>query len=109
MNNQHRIIDAGKGGCCAGGGVVKRCLRSWLFVFLLLFPLPLPFHSEKVEGIEEVKQVLLKDHSGGGLESQLLASRGHPPFFILISSEAAPLPPTFFHHTLLPALSTFSE
>jgi hypothetical protein len=36
------------------------------FVFLLLFLFPLPFHSEKVEGIEkeEVKQALLKDHSG---------------------------------------------
>jgi hypothetical protein len=34
------------------------------FFFFFLFPLP--FHSEKVEGIEkeEVKQVLLKDHSG---------------------------------------------
>jgi hypothetical protein len=57
--------------------VVKRCLRSWLFVFLLLFLLPLPFHSEKVEGIEkeEGKTSAFKGPFGGGGAASLTVGK----------------------------------
>ena len=79
----------GRGAAALGGGVVKRCLRSWLFVFLLL-PLPLPFHSEKVEGIKEGKTSAFKGPFGGVKESGgqrsssfgfLLPSAKQPPLF----------------------------
>ena len=61
------------------------------FVFLLLFLLPLPFHSEKVEGIEkeEVKQVLLKDHSGGEEEN-----KNKSGIYCLTNKSTPRVPPT---------------